>query len=135
VVSTGIMTGLPLRELFAHAGMFVLPSSHEGLPIALLEALSYGLPVIASDIPANREINLPAHHYFPLGDVAALAATLQSFARLDWPAEQMAETRRWVLNRFNWHVVAAQSRNIYARVLRWRTSSSVRHLMPGLLPT
>jgi glycosyltransferase involved in cell wall biosynthesis len=134
VISTGMMTGLPLRELFAHAGVFVLPSSYEGLPIALLEALSYGLPVIASDIPANREIDLPAHHYFPLGDVAALADTLQSFARQDWPAEQMSETRTWVVNRFDWHTVAAQSLNIYTRVLHWRTASSIRHRMPGLLP-
>jgi hypothetical protein len=41
-------------------------------------ALSYGLPVVASDIPANVEVGLPAEHYFPLDDVGALAA------RFDW---------------------------------------------------
>lgn len=73
VVGTGLQTGLALRELYGRAGVFVLPSSHEGLPIAMLEALSYGLPVIASDIPANLEVGLPSEHYFPLGDVGALA--------------------------------------------------------------
>lgn len=74
VVATGFRAGLALRELYAHAGMFVLPSSHEGMPIAILEALSFGLPVVASDIPANLEIGLPVEHYFPLGDIDALAA-------------------------------------------------------------
>ncbi|MGO9446850.1 MAG: glycosyltransferase family 4 protein, partial [Thiobacillaceae bacterium] len=65
VVMTGFQSGLALRELYAHAGVFVLPSSHEGLPIALMEALSFGLPVVASDIPAHLEIGLDDAHYFP----------------------------------------------------------------------
>ena len=70
---TGVQTGLALQELYAYAGAFVLPSSHEGLPIALMEALSYGIPTIASDIPANLEIDLDRRCYFRMGDVEALA--------------------------------------------------------------
>ena len=55
VVTTGFQSGTALAELYAHAGLFVLPSSHEGLPMVLLEATVAGLPVLASDIPANRE--------------------------------------------------------------------------------
>ena len=73
VVLTGFVKGAALEQLYSHAGAFVLPSSHEGLPIAMLEALSYGLPVLASDIPANLAVGLEPKDYFPLGDIPALA--------------------------------------------------------------
>ncbi len=59
VILTGFISGAPLHTLFSQAGLFVLPSYHEGLPIALLEAMSWSLPVVVSDIPANLEIGLP----------------------------------------------------------------------------
>jgi glycosyltransferase involved in cell wall biosynthesis len=113
VIFAGFQTGLALRELYAHAGVFVLPSSHEGLPIALLEALSYGLPVLASDIPAHLEIGLDEKHYFPLGDVDALATRLELFARMHWPPAQRESTRRWVADRYDWHSVVEQTIRVY----------------------
>jgi len=49
IIRTGYITGKRLNEVFTHAGLFVLPSFHEGLPIALLEAMSYGLSVLVSE--------------------------------------------------------------------------------------
>lgn len=43
-------------ELLRRAGVFVLPSRAEGLPLVLLEAMSYGIPIVASDVGAVREI-------------------------------------------------------------------------------
>ncbi len=118
VVCTGFQSGAKLAELFGHAGMFVLPSSHEGLPIALLEALSYGLPVIASDIPANLEVGLPPEHYFPLGDVTALAARLDRFSSMPLDAEVREARRQWVSARYDWRYIAAQTLDVYRAVLR-----------------
>jgi glycosyltransferase involved in cell wall biosynthesis len=117
-VLAGFQTGLALRELYAHAGVFVLPSSHEGLPIVLLEALSYGLPVVASDIPANLEIGLEETHYFPLGDVHELAARLQSFARMGLPVATRESTRRWVAERYDWRSVVKQTVAVYREAAR-----------------
>ena len=117
VVCTGLQTGLALRELYAHAGIFVLPSSHEGLPIAMLEALSYGLPVIASDIPANLEVGLPSEHYFPLGDVDALAGRLKEFAAQPLTAAARESRRAWVSERFDWRDIARRTLAVYQAVV------------------
>lgn len=118
IVCTGLQTGHALRELYGHAGIFVLPSSHEGLPIALLEALSYGLHVIASDIPANLEVGLPDKHYFPLGQVEALAARLKEFSTKPRLPEDRDQQRTWVSSRFNWNDIAIRTLDVYRSVLR-----------------
>lgn len=113
VVCTGFQSGLALQELYGHAGLFVLPSSHEGLPIALLEALSYGLPVVASAIPANLEVGLSTEHHFPLGDVEVLRQRLREFAgRPSTPAEREAR-RRWVVSRYDWQEIARRTLQVY----------------------
>ena len=73
---TGYITGDRLDQIFSHARLFVLPSYHEGLPIALLEALSYGLNVLVSDIPANLEVKLEGSHFFRCGDIEDLGKQL-----------------------------------------------------------
>jgi glycosyltransferase involved in cell wall biosynthesis len=117
VVVAGHQTGEPLQQLLAHAGQFVLPSSHEGLPIALLEALSHGLPVIASNIPAHLELQLEPTSYFPLGDVEALAAALRRNATISSDDVGRARRRQWVAERYNWDRVARSTVAIYERVI------------------
>jgi glycosyltransferase involved in cell wall biosynthesis len=117
VVTTGFQSGLALRELYSHAGLFVLPSSHEGLPIALLEALSYGLPVLASDIPANCEVGLPLENYFHLGDIEGLAAGIKRFSAKEVTESWRQETRLWVSRRYNWEEIAQSTLAVYASLI------------------
>lgn len=118
VILTGFQCGLPLQELFAHAGAFVLPSSHEGLPIALLEALSYGLPVIASNIPANLEVGLPDNSYFPLGDVFALKNKLLALPKTKVDDKVREQIRNNIKERYNWESIAKRTLNVYEGVCR-----------------
>jgi glycosyltransferase involved in cell wall biosynthesis len=114
VVMTGSQFGVSLSELYAGAGLFVLPSSHEGLPIVMLEALSYGLPVLASDIPANLSVGLPQEHYFRVADVADLAGRIKDFvASGAGLGVQGAKAKLWVEDRYNWSVIADQTLAVY----------------------
>jgi len=117
-VMTGFQKGLVLQELYAHAGLFVLPSSHEGLPIALLEALSFGLPVIASDIPANLEVGLPEDCYFRLGSVNDLAMHLSKFALKSSEAKLKETSRHWVSSKYDWGKVASETICVYRKAMK-----------------
>lgn len=112
IVCTGFVSGEDLRQLYAHAGVFVLPSSHEGLPIALLEALSFGLPCVASDIPANLCVGLSEQHYFPLGSVQKLAQRLRYFSERP-NQEDKDEIREWVRVNYDWDSIAKQTSDVY----------------------
>jgi glycosyltransferase involved in cell wall biosynthesis len=115
VVLTGVQTGQALQQLYANAAMFVLPSSHEGLPIALLEAISHGLPVAASDIPANRAVGLPDHCYFPMGHVGAAAQRIRVVSEAPEAAHQEAQRiAHELMPRYNWRSIAHATLQVYA---------------------
>ncbi len=77
VILTGFLNGEKLNQIYTHAKLFLLPSYHEGLPISLLEAMSYNLDILVSDIPANLEVNLEKDDYFKVGDVQKLTESLK----------------------------------------------------------
>jgi glycosyltransferase involved in cell wall biosynthesis len=117
VALAGFRRGAALQQLYTHAGLFVLPSAHEGLPIALLEALSFGLPVLASDIAANLEVGLDADSYFPMGNVDALAAALTRSIAAPLSEEERGQRRARVTQAYNWDKVAVRTLEVYRSVL------------------
>lgn len=107
VILTGFIKGKKLHSLLTHTRCFVLPSSHEGLPIALLEAMSYKLPVIVSNIPANLEVGLNKDNYFPVGNIDALANKLQQNINLPYTHVN------YDMSAYNWDHIAEQISQIY----------------------
>ena len=116
VVFTGAVFGDDLGELYANAELFVLPSNNEGFPLVLLEAMSYRIDVLVSDIPATHLVPLAPEDYFPCGDVGALAAGIRG---------KLASPRRrdYDLSGFDWKDIAARTVAAYRDTL---ASSSSR---------
>ena len=107
VVLTGFIKGKKLHSLLTNTRCFVLPSSHEGLPIALLEAMSYQVPVIVSDIPANLEVGLHPECYFHVGNIQELSEKLQKNMTTSY---QKVE---YDMSKYDWDVIAQQTADIY----------------------
>lgn len=111
VVLTGFIKGEPLNQLMSNAALFVIPSYHEGLPIALLEAMSYDLDILASDIPANQLGCLDDSDFYPAGNVDALAEAIRSkLAHNNTP-------RQYDLTPYNWDTIARQTISVYESIL------------------
>jgi glycosyltransferase involved in cell wall biosynthesis len=111
-VLTGFVKGKQLHALLTGARCYVMPSSHEGLSIALLEAMGYGLPVIISDIEANREVGLDAASYYPLGDIRTLARKIETVC------EQPPHPIHYDMTKYDWDIIARQVANVYQSLMK-----------------
>lgn len=118
VVLTGFIQGNNLNEIYSHTGLFVLPSYHEGLPIALLEALGYGLSVLASDIVPNKEVGLDENRYFQVGNEEMLAKKLDHWiSKGVLSSEEQARQVETVRQKYNWDNIADQTRQVYEKMV------------------
>jgi glycosyltransferase involved in cell wall biosynthesis len=131
VILLGTQTGDALSELYTHAGVFVLPSSHEGQPIAVLEAMSYGCPTILSDIPPHREIGAANAQFVPVGDIATLAERLKEAfdAAPGWRLYTSEQER--FMKKHDWREIARRTVDVYRAALAQRRSANRLSLPRG----
>ena len=114
VILTGKLEPGSLDELYSQAGLFVLPSYYEGLPIVLLEALSRGLRCIASDIAQNRAVGiLPPEAFFKAGDVQALAEKIKEFVDKPLTEEEKIEQIKILTKHYYWEKIAKKTLEVY----------------------
>ncbi len=110
VIFTGFVHGEKLEQLYTNAALFVLASNNEGFPLVLLEAMSYGLDVLVSDIPATHLVDLCDNDYFPKGNYKELSQKITE--RLVSPKK-----REYELKEFDWNTVANKTIVAYKEVL------------------
>jgi len=118
IIFPGFVTGQPLEELFSNAYLFCLPSTLEGLPIALLEAMSYGNCCLSSDIPENLEALQNYGYTFRNRDIKELRRMLSELMTHPEMVEENKEAaKKYVLNNYSWDRITDQMEALYRSFL------------------
>lgn len=115
VVFTGFQHGEALAQLLSHALFMVHPSDNEGTPLTVLEAMSYGLPVLLSDIPEHKELVKNPNYLFDSGNSDELAEKLQAI--LKQPEKELLlegeKNSRLTAVEYNWNDIVSRTLNMY----------------------
>jgi glycosyltransferase involved in cell wall biosynthesis len=117
IIMTGVLSGIALNEIYTNADLFVLPSFYEGLPISLLEATSYGLSCIASDIPGNRSVGLDGDRYFEAGNTVELADKIVKYSGNPLTASERDRQVSVITKNYDWKNIAVRTLEVYQNSL------------------
>jgi glycosyltransferase involved in cell wall biosynthesis len=117
LVRLGRLPAGELAALYAGATVFAFPSRHEGFGLPVLEAMAAGTPVLASDIPALREVAGRAALLIPAGDEQAWAGALEALLSDRARREEMAEAGRRRAAGFSWTSMVTATLDVYREAL------------------
>lgn len=114
IIFTGFVQGQMLDELYSNAYIYTLPSDLEGMPLSLLEAMSYGNCCLVSDIPECAEVVEDKALIFKKSDVEDLREKLQDAC--DHPEKVMQMKRQatdFICEKYNWDDVVEETMKLY----------------------
>lgn len=114
VIFTGFVEGRALRELYSNAYLYVLPSDLEGMPLSLLEAMSYGNCCLISDIPGCIEAAGEHACRFKQGSASDLRDALRLLLSDRTRVEHFRDgTADYIINKYDWDIVAEKTLAVY----------------------
>ncbi len=114
IIFTGFVSGSLLEELYSNAYIYVLPSDLEGMPLSLMEAMSFGNCCITSDIPECTQVIEDNGVTFRKGDVSHLEEKLQYLCDNANVVEQFkSKSSEYILSKYNWDNVVSKTIELY----------------------
>jgi glycosyltransferase involved in cell wall biosynthesis len=117
IVVTGYVDEDTRAYLYQNATLLAIPSHYEGFGMPLLEAMSYGVPVAASDIPVFHEVAGEAAVYFNKDDPASIASSLNSLISDESLRNQQIERSTGQLKKFDWDKIAGEVMQNFKRIV------------------
>jgi len=118
IIFTGNLSGIELSSVFTGANLFVQPSESEGLSIAILEAMTYGVPVLASDIRENVDVVEKNGRLFETNNVVDLKNKLDEMINQKVEFDLDTEAiKKFIENKYNWEVISQKTISLYIRLL------------------
>ncbi|WP_460207812.1 glycosyltransferase family 4 protein [Scytonema sp. NUACC21] len=115
IVFAGELRSSRLWEIVRGAGLFVLPSDLEGLPLAMLEAMQQGVPVVASDIPPHQQlIDEDRGMLFEAGNVESCVRSLDwAIAHHDKMKLMGSKAQKYVQQNYSWERITTDNLKLY----------------------
>ena len=119
LIFLGEVFGEAKKAALRHADAFILPSHGEGLPVAALEAASYGLPLLLTEACNLPEFFEAEAAMRITNDPISLAGSLREFVALPAPERRRMGERAFAVakDKFTWNSVAKRMSAVYAWVL------------------
>lgn len=114
IIFTGFVAGQALEELYSNAYLYLLPSDLEGMPLSLLEAMSYGNCCVVSDIAECSEVVEDKAVTFQKSNVQDLKEKLQRLC--DDPAtvqKYKNEAADFICSKYNWDEITQKTLEVY----------------------
>ncbi len=114
IIFTGFVQGETLNELYSNAYLYCLPSDLEGMPLSLLEAMSFGNACLTSDIPECADVTNGRGVTFRKGDVSDLTAKLTDLCSDRASVEALkSQAATYITDRYNWNDVIKHTLELY----------------------
>lgn len=112
IIMTGFVQGEELEELFSNCYLYCLPSDVEGMPISLLEAMSYGCSCLISDIEENTQIADKYSYTFKKSNIDDLKLKLKNIIQKkhEFSKEEISE---YIKEKYNWDSVIKRTEGLY----------------------
>ncbi|WP_017210838.1 glycosyltransferase family 4 protein [Clostridium beijerinckii] len=116
IIFTGFVQGQILDELYSNAYVYTLPSDLEGMPLSLLEAMSYGNCCIVSDIDECVSVVEDKAIVFKKSDVIDLREKLQAVCDDETIVKNYkVQAADFICSKYNWDEVVEQTLNLYKK--------------------
>lgn len=115
IILTGFIQGRILEELYSNALLYVLPSEIEGMPLSLLEAMSYGNICLTSDIVENTSVTEKYGYSFENKNVDDLCTVLETLVKETQQCRKYTreEIQQFILDKYNWDDVVKRTLECY----------------------
>lgn len=114
ILFTGFVQGKTKEELYSNCYVYTLPSDLEGMPLSLLEAMSYGNCCLTSDISECTEVVEEKGICFRKSDVTDLKEKLQLLCdQLELVERYREESAEFILGKYNWDEVTDRTLALY----------------------
>ena len=112
IIMTGFVQGQELEELYSNCYLYCLPSDVEGMPISLLEAMSYGCNCLISNIEENTQVTEEYATTFEKSNVDDLKLKLENCLNaIDRKDSNVIS--KYILEKYNWENVVEKTINLY----------------------